>query len=264
LKLTRYSKLLIACIAIVLAVSLLFFSSAQLFQTPPEAPEAPAVTSTPTPTLTPETKPTTAAPTPSPSPMPTSTIQPWPASNQPPPEVTQPIATSNISDQAGDADEEVDITYAEVTQIDATHLRFSMTLAENIPSPYTLCYGWVLDADMNASTGWKGYGGVDYTITIGVPPIYVTAGEHWVVAWLDSSLFSPPNTQIQPHNIPWSQVTVVGKTITVTIELADIGNPNGIYWQAHATSQHSNDENPYSYDHAPNQGFVSLATVPPS
>ena len=281
MKRTALALVILLTATVVLASFFLFSSGALLPPIPPPStPEGSAVPSAPNPT---ETPPTEAAPAPSESPSNSSSapslstsppLKPWPCSNQTPPDRTaQALAISSVYDPAGDtfvwSSEApasglgcIDIVYAEVIQINSTALLFSMRLADNIPPPYSQGYSWLLDTDMNFSTGngrvpgltdpnfvdpnWaKGYNdlGVDYVIYVGVIQMFSDAGIHRPVAWITQSPF------------PWSQITVSGDTITVTILLSDIGNPTSFYWiaAAHDTTAGFNDK-------VPNSGHVTLTT----
>jgi hypothetical protein len=258
--LKRHSVPLAVLTATLLLVSFFIVYQNVLVHTPPSPPELPPVTSTPSPIPTPTT---TASPAPSasplPSPTPSPTLAPWPASNQPPSDRSaQALTISDTYDPTGDTffypsvsqangSSEIDIVYAQVMQIDASHLQFSMTLAGNIQPPYSQSYEWGLDTDMNSSTGGHANFlndlGTEHSIYVGVPGIYADAGIH------------TPTAEILPmsthEDIPWSQVTVSGNTITVTVSLSDIGNPTSFNWVAFAFDSGV-------FDKAPNSGHMTL------
>jgi hypothetical protein len=83
--------------------------------------------------------------------------------------------------------------------------------------------------------------GIDYSVHVGVDILLVLAGHHF------------PAAEIFPvqKQIPWSQVTVSGNTITVLISLSDIGNPTAFNWVAMA-------QDATLFDKAPNSGHMIL------
>jgi hypothetical protein len=125
-----------------------------------------------------------------------------------------------------------------------------MTVASPITAPNAQNYNWVLDTDMNSSTGassgdyrvnFSNDLGTDYSVWVGVNNLLALAGHHF------------PAAEILPvqKQIPWSQVTVSGNTITVLISLLDIGNPSAFNWiaTAHDTTL---------FDKAPNEGHMTI------
>lgn len=92
--------------------------------------------------------------------------------------------------------------------------------------------------------------GAPRRIFVGVDGLLAQAGHYGItVAAISGRAYSDEPSKY----IPWSQVTISGNTITVTILLSDIGNPTSFWWVAGAGDT--------ATDKAPNSGHMTLNIV---
>ena len=139
---------------------------------------------------------------------------------------------------------DLDITHAEIAQINASYIVCKIQVASNIDmnSGYK-GYRWLLDTDKNAGTApgcsgypWTGDIGYDFHLSI-----------HW--------------GQIQLRNmslpyyvtLPPSRLLIYGNTVEVTVALAEIGSPTSFYWMAGTTNGVDRG------DYAPNTGHATFS-----
>jgi hypothetical protein len=152
--------------------------------------------------------------------------------------------------------EYIDIVYASVSSVDSTRINCVIEVKEDIPNSfesdtYWVLFEWAIDTDENPETGsyW--------------PMLFNDLGVdlHAVVWWENGEwgavIFSSLDAQIA---IAIDTFSVSKNTVTLTFNLADVGNPESFYWVASA-SEHKLDPS-MIFDKVPNTSHGTFPEMP--
>jgi hypothetical protein len=147
----------------------------------------------------------------------------------------------------------IDIIYAEVSQVNATHIKLLIEASQTIPlTNQWQAYYWLLDTGISAPAYWNPIDSNDLNVAYTVSVGWAANGQLGIrVNKYDGTVLF----QEDAHNNPGKYFS--SDTCFITIPLSWIGNPSSIKWVAGSTDGVGGSTG--RHDKAPNSGHVALA-----
>jgi len=140
---------------------------------------------------------------------------------------------SHISDKTGDVPSAysfIDVTYAEIRQINLDTLQFNMKVKSTIPlnpGKDVVAYLWMIDTDLNPNTGQRHvFVGSEYNIRVAF------YDSHWQ-GWVDTIDQNPGGGQCP--------VFVDNDTVSIIVKRSQIGNATQFNWEVNAFDNYASD-----------------------
>jgi hypothetical protein len=162
----------------------------------------------------------------------------------------------------------VDLVKVKISQLSMSQLEFRIEVDGDFPGfeeTHIVKYSWGLDTDRNKMTSFAPVGflseyiGVDCLVGVSYNAEWNNVRGDWVA----SISFGD-----QPIILPRSSLTVSGRTIIVTITLAQLRNPTSFDWDSSVmdywvdSNQFSRKDKPVYWDVAPSKGYGTLFISP--